>query len=112
MQEKRSNPRKQVEETIEIVDINAGEALGTLANISLGGFMLISRSETPLNQLFQLHIRFPSPIDGEPGIDVGAESLWCNAATGSGSYWTGFQIIDISDQGVRLIERLIENWTI
>lgn len=112
MQEKRTSPRKQLEKTIEIIDINAGEAMGTLANISLGGFMLISKSETPLNQLYQLRIHFPSPIDGETGIDVGAESLWCNDATGPGSYWTGFQIIDISDQGTRLIERLIENWTI
>ena len=112
MQEKRTSPRRQVDKTIEILDINSGEALGSLANISLGGFMLISSSAMPLNQLYQLRIRFPTPIDGETGIDVGAESLWCNDATGPGSYWTGFQIIDISDQGTHLVQRLIDNWTV
>ena len=61
MQEKRTSPRKQVDKTIEILDINSGEALGSLANISLGGFMFISSLAMPLNQLYHLRIRFPTP---------------------------------------------------
>ena len=112
MQEQRTHPRKQIEKKIEITDINSGDVLGSLVNISLGGFMLISSAEQPLNQLFQLRIDFPAPIDGETGIDLGAESLWCNDATGPGSFWTGFQIIDLSDQGMELVQRLIDNWAV
>lgn len=112
MQEKRSDPRRRIDQKIEIVDVNSDAALGTLANISQGGFMLLSEKAMPTNKLYQLRIPFPAPIDEATSVELGAESLWCNAATGPGSFWTGFQIIDISDHGSELVTRLIEGWAV
>jgi hypothetical protein len=111
MQEQRTSPRKQVTEKIDIIDINRDEYLGNLVNISAGGFMLLCSTPPPTNQLFQVRMSLPTSIDHVDHIDLGAECLWCNAVSESGSWWAGFQIIDISDQGIRLIEQLFAKWT-
>ena len=112
MQENRVSPRKRVNEKIQIRDLNTGELLGNLVNISTGGLMLLSQVALTPNRLFQLSLALPAPIDGIPVIEFGAECLWVqdNVET-NGPCWAGFQIIDISDLGTMLIEHLIKAWT-
>lgn len=112
MQENRASPRKRVNEKIQVRDINTDKIIGNLVNISSGGLMLISDRLLTPNRLFQLCLILPVPIDGIPVIEFGAECLWVqdNSETGR-PCWAGFQIIDISDSGTELIERLIRAWT-
>jgi hypothetical protein len=109
MQENRSSPRKQLNEKIDVLDINSGELLGTLVNISPGGFMLFSNKPVDSNRLFQLRLQMPEADAGET-LELGAESLWCKDTTHSRGYWAGFQIIDISEQGIRQVKQLFDNW--
>ncbi|MET0101645.1 MAG: PilZ domain-containing protein [Sedimenticola sp.] len=109
--EHRASERSTVQDRIGVTDINSGEEIGHLANISLGGFMLISNRQLPLNSLFQLRLDLPSTIDGVGSIDLGAESLWSHAATDAETVWTGFHIIDIADRHTLVIGKLIDSWT-
>ena len=111
MKEQRTSPRKRVTEKIDIVDINQGEYLGNMVNISAGGFMLLCSSPVATNQLFQLRMSLPAFINGADHIELGAECLWCNDVSNSGSWWAGFQIIDISDQDLSLIQHLLDECT-
>ncbi len=110
MSDQRTSPRKRVTEKIDIIDVNREEYLGNLVNISAGGFMLLCSDPPPTNQLFQLRMSLPASVAGADHIDMGAECLWCNSVSDSGSWWAGFQIIDISDQGVELIRHLFDEW--
>lgn len=110
MHENRSSPRKQLNEHIDVLDINSEKPLGTLVNISTGGFMLFSNNPLDTNRLFQVRLLIPESVVGET-LELGAESLWCSDASDSGGYWTGFQIIDISDRGIELTKQLLDNWT-
>jgi len=110
MHEQRTSPRIPVDEDIEVFDINSGQLLGHLGNISSGGFMLLSSRTLAIGQLFQLRIALPQPIDGNASLEIGAECLWFDEAAGRDA-WIGFHIIDISDQGISLIARLIEAWS-
>jgi len=112
MQEHRVTPRKRVNEKIEIRDLNTGELVGNLVNVSAGGLMLLSEVPLTPNRLFQFSMTLPAPIDGIPVIEFGAECLWVQDDTETnGPCWAGFQIIDIADQGTTLIEQLIKEWT-
>jgi len=110
MHEQRTSPRIPVNEDIEVFDINSGQLLGHLGNISTGGFMLLSSTAPAIGQLFQLRIALPRPIEGSSSLQLGAECLWCDEAAGRES-WVGFHIIDISEQGISLIARLIDTWS-
>lgn len=112
MQEHRVAPRKRVNEKIQVSDLNTGEPIGNLVNISAGGLMLVSVVPLTPNRLFQFSLTLPAPINGIPAIEFGAECLWIQDTTETnGPCWAGFQIIDISDQGISLIEQLMKEWT-
>lgn len=110
MRNKRISIRKQPHESIAICDINTGHPLGYLANISIGGLMLVGRISTAPGTLFQLQMPLSTPIDGIKNIEFGVESLWCLRAKETCNYWTGFKIIDISDSSSKTIEALISSW--
>jgi hypothetical protein len=105
--EQRLHSRIPVEGVIQVQDINSGKILGNLANISHGGFMLISDRDLPLNHLFQLKLL----ITPDRHIPIGAESLWGQQASevDDQALWYGFQIIDISDQAQASLEALLQN---
>jgi len=111
MQDNRSSPRKRVNEKIELRDVHTEQLVGTLVNISESGFMLLADQSLSTNQLFQLRMLFPTPIENVEHIELGAECLWRQDVPDTDHCWAGFHIIDISDQAIRLIQHLISDWT-
>jgi len=110
MKNKRIAIRKRPNESISILDANTEYTLGQLANISMGGLMLVGSISTAPGSLFQLKMPLSTPIHGIDTIEFGAESLWCLRAKETSSYWTGLQIIDISDSASDSIATLISGW--
>ncbi len=103
MQEKRCCSRKKLDNQIQAIDSNTMEPLGILANISREGFMLIGNQRIEPANVFQLILELAQPIDGVNTIECGAESLWSDTAADDSLNWSGFQIIDISDDDAKLI---------
>ena len=111
MHENRVNPRTRVNERILVEDLNSGQIMGNLVNISAGGLMLLSEIPLAPNRLFQLNLKLPAPIDGVADIEFGAECLWVQDGSDTNSpSWAGFQIIDITEQGSQLISQLMSEW--
>jgi hypothetical protein len=106
--EKRSVSRVEARNEIDVFDVSTGEPLGKLVNVSSGGFMLLGNSVIKPNQLFQLRLVFSQPINGCNAVECGAESLWNNSASQASYHWTGFQIIDLSEEHAAVLEEFIE----
>jgi len=104
MKDSRAHPRIETDSQIRVTDTNSGEVIGTLGNISLGGFMLISEKSLPLNRLYQFNISFPQPDGATKSIEIGADSLWSQQLPDKTTFWFGFQIIDVSEEDAKLIE--------
>ncbi len=110
MKNKRVGVRKKTDGLIEVLDLTRGRTVGHLANISTGGFMLVARDqEIQPNMVFQFRFFFPKPIMGQDTINCGAESLWSDPAVDEKGYWSGFQIIDISDADAKIIQYLVDS---
>ncbi|WP_457673872.1 PilZ domain-containing protein [Thiolapillus sp.] len=94
--------------TVQIIDRLDGTALGVLINVSKGGFMMLSEGNCPeAGEIRQVQL-----IDhetGDPDISVGATCLWHDEANARHSYWSGFQIIDISPEEQEKLDRYISS---
>jgi hypothetical protein len=107
IKEKRSSSRVQTRTEIEVIDKNTGAQLGRLVNISNEGFMLVGKDVIEPNQLFELRLVLSQPVSECEVVECGAESLWNNSASHASYHWTGFHIIDISDEYSAIIDELM-----
>jgi hypothetical protein len=106
--EKRSASRVEARNEIEVINTSTGEPLGRLVNVSNAGFMLLGNSVIEPNQLFQLRLVFSEQVAGCGAVECGAESLWNNSASQASYHWTGFHIIDISDEHMTVLDEFIQ----
>lgn len=80
--------------SIVVLDRISQTSLGTIANISSTGFMLVTDRFIEIDSVFQLNLA----SDGlDTSFDIGAVCLWTTEASSADSFWSGFHIIDISD---------------
>ena len=95
-----------ISEHPNILDAHSGEVLGQLANLSVDGLMAVSSLRINCGTVYQ--VRVPLAVGGQlVEIQVGIEALWCEDANESGSYWTGFQIIDISPEHQTILNSVV-----
>lgn len=104
--EQRRKNRVTIPEHPQILDAHSGKALGELVNLSVDGLMVVSPDSIACGTVYQMRIPF---VQGESKVEIliGAESLWCDDANGSGSYCTGFQIIDISPEHQAILNTVV-----
>lgn len=104
----RGQKRIEVSEVIRVVDRQTGSTIGQLVNISEEGLMLQGPEPVPENSIYQLSLEFEadsaSAADGP--LMIGVESLWCHSSSDQAQHWSGFYIIDISEQSLARIRQL------
>ena len=106
LQEMRGRNRVEVSEVISVTDRQTGETLGQLVNISEEGFMLLGTQAITEDNIFQLSLAFDHASDNTTPIQIGVESLWCHASGDQAQFWSGFYIIDISDEDLERVRHL------
>jgi hypothetical protein len=102
----RKNPRVETTDQVAVINTHSGDVVGQLVNLSVDGLMLMGPNCIAPGTVLQLRV----PIgDGDKTSEllVGAEALWCQDANDSGSYWSGFQIIDISPEQQEMLDALV-----
>jgi len=104
--EQRRKNRVTISENPQIVDTHSGKVLGELVNLSADGLMVVSPDDIACGTVYQMRIPLVQGGRNEE-ILIGAESLWCDDANGSGSYCTGFQIIDISPEHQEILNTVV-----
>jgi hypothetical protein len=109
-QEKRKVPRKIANEILEVSDQHTNTYLGKVVNISAEGLMLLSSEPFAPASIYQLDLKLPRLIKNHSKISFGAEAVWSSPAAQPGSHWTGFRIIDASEEDVMTIDELILDW--
>ena len=102
----RKNPRVEIPAQVSVRDTHSNNVIGQLVNLSIDGLMLMGSSCVSPGTVFQLNIPL---TDGDRVLELslGVECLWCQDANDSGSYWSGFHIIDISPEQRDILIELV-----
>ena len=106
IREMRGRNRFEVSEVIHVLDRQSGETLGQLVNISEEGFMLLGSQPVTADNIFQLSLEFDNDSGDTSPIQIGVESLWCHASGDETQFWSGFYIIDISEENLERVRHL------
>ena len=102
--ERRQHERFAPEQTINVANALSGELVGTVINISEGGFLLATNQVTQDQATFQFRVQSEN---GDLDISPGARCLWHAKSNTEGFYWAGFQIIDISEDAAQALRTFL-----
>ncbi len=85
--------------------------MGTLADISPGGFQLESTQPIPLQTDFTFRVDVPPDISNQSSITLVARSRWSKPdPIDARLYNTGFEIIGMDAVGARAVERIMQRY--
>ena len=109
---RRKHPRYPLDKHVHVMDRKTGKSLGRIVNVSQGGMMLVDSAPLQEECIYQLTIELESGVIGNAEtctIELGVDCLWHTPAVTEKAavYWSGCEIIDISDKNLELLERLI-----
>ena len=106
--EMRKKDRIDVTEVVMVIDRPTGKPIGQLVNISEEGIMIMGSQPIEENCILQLTLTFDNTVNAKPEINIGVESLWSHTGSDQAQFWTGFYIIDISEQDLARIREMTE----
>ena len=104
-EEKRRHQRFDLTNPLKVIDTISDELLGLVVNISVEGLMVIGDKLVVDGSVYQIEI--PVGEGGEPKFYAGIECLWTSEADSADKNWSGFRIIDISDENAALLDQVI-----
>lgn len=107
MKEFRRSRRRQVAESIQVIDSMTEMVIGHIGNVSETGMLVMTNAPLVNDALYQLRFTLPDGPLKLP-FEVGAHLLWCDQASAPGQAWTGFRFITMSDDHMQQLRRWID----
>lgn len=95
--ESRRKRRREIAETINVVDTMTDMIVGRVGNLSENGMLLIASMPLTHDALYQLRFTLPGSGSAPQPMEVGAHLLWQDASSVPGHVWTGFRFITVLD---------------
>ncbi len=111
MPDRRKYKRSRSPKLLPVTDVNTQQCIGRLVDLSLGGMLMMAVQPIPVHRIFQLRVNLPIEINGNNVIEFGAESVWGDPPEHIGTYWAGFQVIDISEYNKESVSELVDIWS-
>ncbi len=112
---RRKHPRHNLHDVVRVIDKATGQSVGTVANLSLEGLMVVNSVPLHLDCIYQLSICVDGGVLGDAAgetreLDLGVDCLWNSPAASvtAAAYWSGCQIIDVADEDLAVIQQLID----
>ncbi|MFN3587019.1 MAG: PilZ domain-containing protein, partial [Moraxellaceae bacterium] len=92
-------------------DRTTGMNLGRLVNISLDGFKLASREELRVGGRYDISTVLPETLAGSNTLSFDAQVVWSRPSDEApNEFHSGFRIIRIGDNDLRILVQLIEKY--
>ena len=108
---RRKHQRHTLRDDVKVVDQMTGQVLGTIANLSEEGIMLVHNAPLSTENIYQIRLEIDQGVLGDDpvAIEMGIDCLWVSPAGNTAStYWSGCQIIDMSDDAYSRIMDVIQ----
>lgn len=110
MIERRRHKRFKSPLPFKVLDVNTGQQLGTLVDLSVGGFLIMTDYILQVNDVFSLKLNIEEPDEETVYIALSAEVVWSHLFEEKQIRCAGFLISEISYDDLESIEKLLDAW--
>ncbi len=108
--ERRKFNRKNLIYYLEVFDMDSGEVLGRLVDITPEGLMLIAENPVPLQKVYNLKMVLPREISGKKELEFSGQCRWSRKDINPEYYVSGFHLLDITRDEQLIIEIVIDGY--
>ncbi len=113
--DRRQDTRHKLDDTVQVLDVDSGKVLGTLADLHSGGFLLVSSGNgVEVERVYAIKLLLPRHINGCSEVAIKAECLWVGEpmAEVQGLVWAGFHIFPESVRSLIGIDEVVAEFGI
>jgi hypothetical protein len=89
-------------------DLESGNLLGHLVDITTRGIKLVSKEQIPLNRTYILKLKLPAGYFQENEIHFEGKSLWSSNDVNPDFFDTGLEVTSLSLEERKILHKLIE----
>lgn len=107
MEEKRRAKRFTLHTSLKVINLEVGEKIGNLINLSPHGMMIKAPAPIDVGRKMELSLHLPKTIFGKECLDVEAQCVWVKPDSDPRYHQCGFEFIDVSTQDANIILGLI-----
>jgi hypothetical protein len=108
--ERRRFKRRYLMYYSRVYNRQTGEVLGYMVDLTPEGAMVISEEPIEVDKVFRLRMDLPEEISDKACLDFEAQSVWCKPDIDPHFYGTGFRILNLPEEDINLIERMIQEY--
>lgn len=110
MTERRKFKRRYLMYYSRVFNLKTGQVLGYLVDLTPEGIMILSEEPIEIGQIYRLRMDLPEGLTAKTSLDFAARSIWCKPDIDPNFYGTGFQISELAEGDLDLIERMIQEY--
>ncbi len=107
MVEKKRLKRRNLLYYLKVFDRDSNKQVGRMVDITIEGMMLISEKPFVAGYVFQCKMELPDEIGKGSEIFFNAKCAWCKKSDNPDIYDNGFQLLNVSQDDIEVIESLI-----
>ena len=112
MKKDRKYTRRRTNDYFLVRHLQTKQIIGRVANVSLGGLMLIATKPLSVHRDYQLQLVFPRSIADKQWIKLSAESRWSKYNSRADWWEIGFEIRQLDPDDVVVLHEVIQYLTV
>ncbi|HYM87392.1 MAG TPA: PilZ domain-containing protein [Pseudoxanthomonas sp.] len=105
--ESRRAERRNVHESVAVIDSMTEQVIGRLGNISESGMLLVASAQLHDDALYQLRFEIIDRTGHMVAIHVGAHLLWVGSANTPGQSWAGLRFLTVEESQLAVLRHWI-----
>ncbi|WP_426415624.1 PilZ domain-containing protein [Aestuariirhabdus sp. LZHN29] len=94
--EHRTQTRKRLKSVVQVTNDDTGEEVGRIFDITIEGFMLLTREVVDPDKTFNFSFCLPDGFSGHSEIKLQAVCMWCQNSSFSEEFGAGFRLATIN----------------
>ncbi len=110
MQERRKTQRRYLLYYMRIFDAATRKQIGNLVDITPRGAMIVSDHPIPAGQTTRLQMELSADVADKPFMEFSARSKWCRPDFGLNMHNTGFEILELAPEDVKIVRRIVKEF--
>jgi c-di-GMP-binding flagellar brake protein YcgR len=111
MAERRKTKRRSISYYMRIIDVDANELIGHLADISMQGLMMDSQKALPEGKKYKLRLNTTSDVADKDFIEFEARTKWCQLdPLDPGLFDVGFEIVSIKPRDGEIVQHIVDKY--